>query len=343
MFNNLVKTPRQKHIPIIQTEHYIDLMNTTSQMHDNLERLRNLLKQNEMIVVVHNENMSFHNWFNKDFVKLIRNNQEKVLVLAEGDDDKFPFAYRQHNNYCMEIQLINKDLRRIDHSVKSKDFLIYTGRDHPERIDMIRALEKHSLLGKSYVSVKSPDNNCMYEIEDDIEGYEDNPRELCLVAHEPHFSNSKLSVVMETNTGKGSYQLSEKIYKPLMAEHPFVVFGPPGYLVYMRSQGYLTFDKWIDESYDQEPDNHRRIDKIVQCCKDFLAVSTKDFYDQTAEIRQHNRNTFFAKRSIPIQLPISVSSGWFMGADRISIQRHVDNSDFNPRLTNNHDTGVSGK
>ena len=91
MFNNLVKTPRQKHIPIIQTEHYIELMNTTSQMHDNLERLRNLLKQNEMIVVVHNENMSFHNWFNKDFVKLIRNNQEKVLVLAEGDDDKFPF------------------------------------------------------------------------------------------------------------------------------------------------------------------------------------------------------------------------------------------------------------
>ena len=111
----------------------------------------------------------------------------------------------------------------------------------------------------------------------------------------------------------------------------------------MLAQGYRTFDKWIDESYDQEPNNHRRIEKIVQCCQDFIEVDTKDFYDQTAEVRQHNRHTFFAKRSIPIELPISVLSGWFMGADRISIQRHVDTSDRNPKLTNNHDTGVSGK
>lgn len=343
MFNNLVNTVRPKHLMVFQTEQYMDIMNTPSQMQDSLARLTKALQKNELIFVVHNEHMSFHKTFNKDFIKIVKDNQEKIMVLAEGEDNKFPFPYSQHNNYCIEIQMVNRDLQRIDHSVKNKDFLIYLGRDDIDRIDLIKGMEKKDLLKNSFVSANSPDNNCLYHIEDDIQGYEDNPRELCLIAHEPHFRHSKLSVVLETNSNDKSYQLSEKIYKPLMAEHPFVVFGPPGYLKYMRAQGYRTFDKWIDESYDQEPNNHRRIEKIVQCCQDFIEVDTKDFYDQTAEVRQHNRHTFFAKRSIPIELPISVLSGWFMGADRISIQRHVDTSDRNPKLTNNHDTGVSGK
>lgn len=340
MSNNLVNIFKPKDLRVFQTEQYMDIMNTPSQIKDSLAKLTKALQNDELIFVVHNESMTFHKEFNKDFIKIVQDNQEKIMVLAEGEDDKFPFPYSQHNNYCIDIQMVNRDLQRIDHSVKKKDFLIYLGRDDIDRIHLIKGMEKNNLLKNSYVSARSPDNNCVYHIEDDIDGFESNPRELCLIAHEPHYRHSKLSVVMETNSNYKSYQLSEKIYKPLMAEHPFVVFGPPGYLKYMQSQGYRTFDKWIDESYDQEIDNHKRIDKIVQCCEDFIEVDTKVFYDQTAEVRQHNRNTFFAKQSIPIQIPLSVSSGWFMGADRIRIERHVDTSDWNPRLTNNYDTGV---
>jgi hypothetical protein len=62
-----------------------------------------------------------------------------------------------------------------------------------------------------------------------------------------------LNIVAETeNFG---YQdcifLTEKIAKPLVAGQPFLVYArAKGFLAYLKSQGFRTFDQWIDESYD---------------------------------------------------------------------------------------------
>lgn len=45
-------------------------------------------------------------------------------------------------------------------------------------------------------------------------------------------------------------EVSEKIFKPIMGQHPFIVFGSVDTLAYLRREGFVTYDNIIDESYD---------------------------------------------------------------------------------------------
>lgn len=56
---------------------------------------------------------------------------------------------------------------------------------------------------------------------------------------------------------------TEKTYKPYWFMQPFLVLAVPGFLAEMRKLGWLTFDPWIDESYDIEPDDDKRMEMIV--------------------------------------------------------------------------------
>jgi hypothetical protein len=87
--------------------------------------------------------------------------------------------------------------------------------------------------------------------------------------------------------------LSEKIFKPLITGHLFVVLAGEGYLSYLRSVGFKTFGDYIDESYDNEPDIELRIDKIVDLCAD---LKQKDYVDLQGKIQgiiKHNQELFF--------------------------------------------------
>jgi len=76
-----------------------------------------------------------------------------------------------------------------------------------------------------------------------------------------HFSNNiwynstNFSLVAETlpiiPNAKEQLFVSEKTFKPIIMNHPFIVHGSSGTLNYLHSMGFETFDHIIDESYDQ--------------------------------------------------------------------------------------------
>lgn len=70
-------------------------------------------------------------------------------------------------------------------------------------------------------------------------------------------------IVTETVFYDSKLHLTEKIFKPIVARRPFFLVAAPGNLAYLKSYGFLTFDRWIDESYDLETDPDQRIIKIV--------------------------------------------------------------------------------
>jgi hypothetical protein len=53
--------------------------------------------------------------------------------------------------------------------------------------------------------------------------------------------------------------LSEKTFRPMMLYQPFVLLGSVGALKSLRAEGFVTFDDWIDESYDQIEDDVERM------------------------------------------------------------------------------------
>ena len=58
--------------------------------------------------------------------------------------------------------------------------------------------------------------------------------------------------------------ITEKSFKPFGMLQPFIVAGPKGNVAALRSYGYRMFDKWIDHSYDEIDDNHRRLRMVLK-------------------------------------------------------------------------------
>lgn len=57
--------------------------------------------------------------------------------------------------------------------------------------------------------------------------------------------------------------LSEKLFKGYLYKTPFIVFGQHGVLKTLKENGFYTFDWLIDESYDLEYDNRKRLDMVL--------------------------------------------------------------------------------
>jgi len=120
--------------------------------------------------------------------------------------------------------------------------------------------------------------------------------------YELPYVDTVCSIVSETNDNDHDVFMTEKIWKPIMAQHVFIVHGNYLYLQKLREMGFKTFGNYFDESYDLERDPSKRIDKIVSLCKDLKDNSKElkhghkkwqDMYLQTKALRQHNYDVFW--------------------------------------------------
>lgn len=104
-----------------------------------------------------------------------------------------------------------------------------------------------------------------------------------------------ISLVSETEIRKDILFLSEKMYKPIYAQQPFIVYGNPYSLKHLKELGFKTFDKWIDESYDNEENFEKRLNMIL---KELEVIASKSLEELTAireemrEILVHNYKHF---------------------------------------------------
>jgi hypothetical protein len=90
--------------------------------------------------------------------------------------------------------------------------------------------------------------------------------------------------------------ITEKTFKAIALEMPFVLVATAGSLEYLREYGFKTFDGIIDESYDLETNDVVRIEKVVKLLKDLdnLSVEQRQQIHQAClPIVQHNFNHFY--------------------------------------------------
>ena len=76
------------------------------------------------------------------------------------------------------------------------------------------------------------------------------------------YENSLLSVITETHFDDDITFVSEKIFKPLSAGHPFIVLGNYGTLEVLKRIGFKTEFCGLSTAYDLEPDAQRRFDMV---------------------------------------------------------------------------------
>ena len=119
---------------------------------------------------------------------------------------------------------------------------------------------------------------------------------------EQPYIDTVCSIVSETNDNDTDVFMTEKIWKPIIAQHVFVVHGNHLYLQKLREIGFKTFGSYFDESYDLENDKNKKINAIVSLCKHLKTVNWQDIYRQTIALRQHNYDTFFNKEKLSAEV-----------------------------------------
>ena len=74
------------------------------------------------------------------------------------------------------------------------------------------------------------------------------------------------------------YIITEKVYKPIIHYHPFIVLGSPYTLKHMRSIGFKTFGDFWDESYDEEENNDKRFETVFNLLMKFDKMPIEELH-----------------------------------------------------------------
>lgn len=131
-----------------------------------------------------------------------------------------------------------------------------------------------------------------------------------------YYNQSYFSIVTEGDYASDFRRLyTEKPLKCFAYAHPFILVGLPGSLDQMHKDGFVTFSSVIDESYDHEEDNNRRMAMIQ---KEILKLAKQDYnelrltYESLKDIMFHNFMTYKVINSLPqpTQLANDILKWW---------------------------------
>ncbi len=164
--------------------------------------------------------------------------------------------------------------------------LLLNYRESPERLLLLKFLEKHDLLDKGFVSAHNYNNDKIFNNLDIMAG----------------FNKSLLNIIPEGNFDRRGYHfISEKSYRSFLYKKPFVYLGQYRSLNYIQSLGYKTFSPVIDESYDEIENDKLRAATVCKEIKRLMDKPTEDFVKdmlQLQDICEHNYKLYLTNKTV---------------------------------------------
>ena len=241
------------------------------------------------------------------------NNRWETFVWSQQHYDKQEI----HKGYEQQIQDI-KDLK-----IRKYHALSYNRRPHMHRAYLLTRLDYENLLDNTLYSWGGTDRkltnremNDTYEYarhwkylrDEHFESFAKmySPRAVVFPnedletnkAHSIQFDHIKdayFQVISETfvinHSDSSDPFLSEKSYKPFISGMPFVMWGQRNTIAALRDQGYITFDDWINHSYDGYPTD-QRFDMLMNEIKRLYAIPPEEWSAMLKEmlpVIEHNK------------------------------------------------------
>jgi len=183
------------------------------------------------------------------------------------------------------FHMYNKHLNRkfkFNHDHKKYDFLYLNKGSRTHRNTLFSKMKEGGLLDNSLYTFRSqgitlPDKYELPGIDPKLYPRWGKDQDI----FELPYNDTKFSLVSETNDTNDEIFMTEKIWKPILAQHIFVVHGNYLYLQKLKEMGFKTFSAHVDESYDLERDPSKRIERIVSTCRQLKGCNWHDIYLQT--------------------------------------------------------------
>jgi len=104
------------------------------------------------------------------------------------------------------------------------------------------------------------------------------------------YLQSWFTIVTETTAtdNDDSVMITEKTIKPMMASHPFLVWGNRKTLRYLRDLGFKTFANSWDERYDTKYDFYR-LDHLIEEVSTINSIHDKlEWFKRSEDMVRHN-------------------------------------------------------
>ena len=124
----------------------------------------------------------------------------------------------------------------------------------------------------------------------------DHPMHSCWLSLFDECSETLAYVVTETVFFGRRNHLTEKTFKPICQQMPFVMASTAGSLEYLKRYGFKTFSDIWDESYDHETDDLVRIEKIAKLLHELDSLSKRELnqlYRAALPTIEHNYQHFY--------------------------------------------------
>ena len=112
------------------------------------------------------------------------------------------------------------------------------------------------------------------------------------IAIETHFDQTYYTNQDTYDRNYAPTSITEKTYKAVACKKPFLAFSTPRMLVDFRALGFKTFNPYIDESYDVETDNKKRINMIVDEITRICNLPPQEYADVLAGIKEITEYNF---------------------------------------------------
>ena len=100
-----------------------------------------------------------------------------------------------------------------------------------------------------------------------------------------------VDIVVETVINYPYPYISEKTLRPLACKRMLIILGAPGTLKLLKSKGFVTFDDFINESYDDiqdPPARFKAVEKEIKKICDTPLEDIKDYMKNNSEKFEHN-------------------------------------------------------
>lgn len=242
------------------------------------------------------------------------------LLLTAG---RFIGQLRAQNNLLIENDYEFSIQENVLKQQKEKYFLMYNrNSERMHRPYFVNELYKNNLLDKGFISffqnkhldkflAESKEYPELGLVESDIQSIKDNYKNYYpltidetnpfkvsdfhnFLSRKDEYEKSYFTIISETNAQSEYCFITEKTTKPLTNLHPFVVLGNPNLLKTLKKYGFETFDKWWDESYDDEFDFKKRAQMVLNIVKDLCSKSHDEWIQLLKEMEStliHNKKT----------------------------------------------------
>tara|TARA_Y100000389_G_C17441940_1_gene509143 strand:- start:1199 stop:2206 length:1008 start_codon:yes stop_codon:yes gene_type:complete len=272
---------------IIDTRAVNDRLNESKEFMDELYRRVDLLKSQGFVFIKADP------WESQDNIR-----QKVQYPEIEIEHIKWTGGVSWFWYYMYDKHKNNKF--NFDHTNKKYDFLYLNKEPRAHRKKLYNKLFDNGILENS-LHTCWPDRKLPAEYE--LPWAQDYPRYgMDQDIYEKPYNDTACSIVSETNDNDYEVFMTEKIWKPIIAQQLFVVHGNYLYLQKLRDMGFRTFNNYFEEGYDLDRDPDMRINTIVDVCDRLRDAPWQDIYLQSKALREYNYNNFFNKEKLSLAI-----------------------------------------